>query len=196
MVWLGTNGYSPSSRLSHCSICLVSDRSLVPTSTSTSRQLWCIDSIAHLEGICFSSCKFGNRFSSTQYDCEYAILTMSWLIVCFFQSIRFNYKYKMQWHRHIPLSSIHPILRAFYSLTPPTLNHVVPTPLLLFTLSTVILAPLVGGVAGSTILPLLLATLLAYCSTGYVRDELYHPLVKACVGSFCSLLVSPSAPVT
>ena len=56
--------------------------------------------------------------------------------------------------------------------------------------STVILAPLVGGVAGSTILPLLLATLQAYCSTGYVRDELYHPFVKACVGSCCSSIVS------
>jgi hypothetical protein len=69
---------------------------------------------------------------------------------------------------------------------PPPSLHVY---LLFSPLSTVILAPLVGGVAGSTILPLLLATLLAYCSTGYVRDELYHPLVKACVGSCCSSIV-------
>jgi hypothetical protein len=54
---------------------------------------------------------------------------------------------------------------------------------------TVILAPLVGGVAGSTIIPLLLATLLAYCSTGYIRDELYHPFVRACVGTCCSSLL-------
>ena len=56
--------------------------------------------------------------------------------------------------------------------------------------STVILAPLVGGITGSTIFPLLMATILAYCTTGYVRDELFHPLVKSCVGACCSSLVS------
>lgn len=56
--------------------------------------------------------------------------------------------------------------------------------------STIVLAPIVGGVAGTTLLPLLVATVLAYCVTGYVRDELYHPLVKGCVGGACSILVS------
>ena len=63
-------------------------------------------------------------------------------------------------------------------------------PLILY--STVLLAPLVGGITGSTIFPLLLATILAYCTTGYVRDELFHPLVKTCVGTCCSSLVSYS----
>ena len=46
-----------------------------------------------------------------------------------------------------------------------------------------------GGVAGTSILPLLVATVMAYCVTGYVRDELYHPLVKGCVGGACSFVV-------
>ncbi len=56
--------------------------------------------------------------------------------------------------------------------------------------STIILAPIIGGVAGTTIFPLLLATILAYCVTGYVRDELYHPVIKACVGQMCNVCVS------
>lgn len=46
-----------------------------------------------------------------------------------------------------------------------------------------------GGVAGTTLIPLLVATILAYCVTGYVRDELYHPLVTKCVGGTCNILV-------
>jgi hypothetical protein len=57
------------------------------------------------------------------------------------------------------------------------------------TYSTIILAPIIGGLAGTTILPLLVATVLAYCITGYVRDELYHPLVKECAGGLCSIVV-------
>ncbi len=56
--------------------------------------------------------------------------------------------------------------------------------------STIILAPIVGGIAGTTLFPLILATILAYCVTGYVRDELYHPFVKACVGQMCNVWVS------
>ena len=56
--------------------------------------------------------------------------------------------------------------------------------------STIIFAPIVGGVAGTTIFPLVLATIIAYCVTGYVRDELYHPFVKACVGTMCNVWVS------
>lgn len=59
----------------------------------------------------------------------------------------------------------------------------------LFTNHTVILAPVIGGLAGTTILPLFCATIMAYCVTGYIRDELYHPFVKACVGSTCSTVV-------
>ncbi len=55
--------------------------------------------------------------------------------------------------------------------------------------STVIFSSIIGGMAGTTILPLLFATVLAYCVTGYVRDELYHPFVKKCVGPSCTLLV-------
>ena len=55
--------------------------------------------------------------------------------------------------------------------------------------STVIMASVVGGIGASSIVPLILATILAYCVTGYVRDELYHPFVKTCVGPFCNILV-------
>ena len=55
--------------------------------------------------------------------------------------------------------------------------------------STVIMASVVGGIGASSIAPLILATILAYCVTGYVRDELYHPFVKTCVGPFCNILV-------
>lgn len=55
--------------------------------------------------------------------------------------------------------------------------------------STVIMASVVGGIGASSILPLILATILAYCVTGYVRDELYHPFVKTCVGPVCNIFV-------
>ena len=55
--------------------------------------------------------------------------------------------------------------------------------------STVIVASIVGGIGVTTIIPLILATILAYCVTGYVRDELYHPFVKTCVGPMCNVLV-------
>ena len=51
------------------------------------------------------------------------------------------------------------------------------------------MASVVGGIGASSILPLILATILAYCVTGYVRDELYHPFVKTCVGPVCNVLV-------
>lgn len=54
----------------------------------------------------------------------------------------------------------------------------------------VILAPVLGGVAGTTLVPLLMATTMAYCATGYVKDELYHPFIKWCVGGCCNFFVS------
>jgi hypothetical protein len=51
------------------------------------------------------------------------------------------------------------------------------------------MASVVGGIGVTSILPLILATILAYCVTGYVRDELYHPFVKTCVGPGCNILV-------
>lgn len=54
---------------------------------------------------------------------------------------------------------------------------------------TIIIAPVLGGVAGTTFIPLLLATIMAYCATGYVRDELYHPFIKWCVGGICNIIV-------
>lgn len=55
--------------------------------------------------------------------------------------------------------------------------------------NTVIFASIIGGIGGSTIVPLIVATVLAYCVTGYVRDELYHPFVKMCVGASYSVWV-------
>ena len=60
----------------------------------------------------------------------------------------------------------------------------------MFPRSTVIFASIIGGIGGSTIVPLIVATVLAYCVTGYVRDELYHPFVKMCVGASYSVWVS------
>lgn len=55
--------------------------------------------------------------------------------------------------------------------------------------NTQLLGTVVGGVVGSSIIPLVLATILAYCTTGYVRDELYHPFIKTFVGHICSSLI-------
>lgn len=55
--------------------------------------------------------------------------------------------------------------------------------------NTQLLGAVIGGVVGSSILPLLLAIILAYCTTGYVRDELYHPFVKTFVGYACNCLI-------
>jgi len=63
---------------------------------------------------------------------------------------------------------------ALLNATPTLQNH------------TTIFAPIIGGVAGTTVFPLVVATILAYCVTGYVRDELYHPFVKGCVGVSCN----------
>ena len=62
--------------------------------------------------------------------------------------------------------------------------------------STVVFAPIIGGVAGSTVIPLVLATILAYCITGYIRDELYHPFVKGCVGAAGNILVGSQPSVS
>ena len=56
--------------------------------------------------------------------------------------------------------------------------------------STVVLAPVVGGMVVLTILPLVFATILACCVTGYVRDVLFHKVVKGCIGPFCNIVVS------
>lgn len=89
---------------------------------------------------------------------------------------------------HIP---DHELARSFLVPKNSPLTHIhPPSHLSPFSSSTIVLAPVVGGVAGTTVIPLLIATVLAYCSTGYANDELYHPLVKICVGKFCSLLVS------
>lgn len=52
------------------------------------------------------------------------------------------------------------------------------------------MAPVVGGAVVSTILPLLTATILGYCITGYIRDVLFGRMVKKCIGPLCNILVS------
>ena len=40
------------------------------------------------------------------------------------------------------------------------------------------------------VVPLLLATIMGYCVTGYIRDELYSNNIKRCIGPCCSFFVS------
>ena len=54
------------------------------------------------------------------------------------------------------------------------------------------MAPVVAGAVVGTILPLLAATILAYCITGYIRDALFGATVKKCIGPSCNILVSQS----
>ena len=52
------------------------------------------------------------------------------------------------------------------------------------------MAPVVAGAVVGTILPILTATILGYCITGYIRDVLFGGGVKKCVGPSCNILVS------
>lgn len=54
---------------------------------------------------------------------------------------------------------------------------------------TAVMAPVVGGAVVSTILPLLTATILGYCITGYIRDVLFGRMVKKCIGPLCNILL-------
>ena len=56
--------------------------------------------------------------------------------------------------------------------------------------STALMAPVVAGAVVGTILPILAATILAYCITGYIRDSLFGGTVKKCIGPSCNILVS------
>jgi hypothetical protein len=50
------------------------------------------------------------------------------------------------------------------------------------------MAPVVAGAVVGTILPILAATILAYCITGYIRDSLFGGTVKKCIGPSCNIL--------
>ena len=56
--------------------------------------------------------------------------------------------------------------------------------------STVVLAPVIGGAVLVTLIPLVFATILAYCITGYIRDVLFQSHVKSCIGPSCNVWVS------
>ena len=56
--------------------------------------------------------------------------------------------------------------------------------------SVVIFAPIVGSVVLLTIIPVAVSTIMAYCVTGYIRDELFANVVKKCIGPCCSFFVS------
>ena len=60
------------------------------------------------------------------------------------------------------------------------------------TSSILFFAPIAGGMVLLTIFPVFFATLMAYCVTGYIRDELYAATVKNFIGMCCSFFVSPS----
>ena len=55
---------------------------------------------------------------------------------------------------------------------------------------TAVMAPVIAGAVVGTILPLLTATILGYCITGYIRDALFGRTVKKCIGPSCNVLVS------
>jgi hypothetical protein len=54
---------------------------------------------------------------------------------------------------------------------------------------TALMAPVVAGAVVGTILPILAATILAYCITGYIRDSLFGGTVKKCIGPSCNILI-------
>lgn len=56
--------------------------------------------------------------------------------------------------------------------------------------SVLIFAPIIGGLLLLSILPILLSTIMAYCVTGYIRDELFASIVKKFIGPVCSFCVS------
>ncbi|XP_003384522.1 PREDICTED: uncharacterized protein LOC100635853 [Amphimedon queenslandica] len=50
----------------------------------------------------------------------------------------------------------------------------------------VIFAPVIGGIIILTIFPILFSTIMSYCVTGYIRDELFASIVKKFIGPVCS----------
>lgn len=54
-----------------------------------------------------------------------------------------------------------------------------------------VIAPVISGIFVLTLVPIVLVTIMAYCTTGYIRDMVFHSLVKTCIGSnVCSTIVS------
>ena len=51
------------------------------------------------------------------------------------------------------------------------------------------LAPILAGVMVGVV-PLILAAIMSYCVTGYIKDELYTAKVKRCIALPCSVSVS------
>ena len=56
--------------------------------------------------------------------------------------------------------------------------------------STIIFGPIAGGALLLTVLPIVFSTVMAYCVTGYIRDELFSSVVKKFIGKCCSFFVS------
>lgn len=52
---------------------------------------------------------------------------------------------------------------------------------------TIVVAPIVAGLIVFTVLPIVMATILAYFVTGYIRDVLFHSCVKSYIGAPCSI---------
>lgn len=46
-------------------------------------------------------------------------------------------------------------------------------------------APVVCGAVAITIIPVVLVTFMSYCITGYIRDIIFHSVVKSIIGSSC-----------
>ena len=55
---------------------------------------------------------------------------------------------------------------------------------------TPIFSPVLAFLTVGSLVPLIFSTVMAYCITGYVRDELYHNSIKSCVGGACTKVVS------
>ena len=56
--------------------------------------------------------------------------------------------------------------------------------------SVIVFAPVLCGVVVLGVIPLMLATIMGYCVTGYIKDELYKARVKRCIALPCSAFVS------
>ena len=54
----------------------------------------------------------------------------------------------------------------------------------------IVFAPVLCGAVLLGVIPLLLATIMGYCVTGYIKDELYKARVKRFIALPCSAFVS------
>ena len=93
-----------------------------------------------------------------------------------------GYQRLLEWSKLLYQSSL--LFFPFLLLLPLVLRLLLPFH------STAVVGPVIGTAVVLTFIPLIFATILAYCITGYIRDVLFHSVVKSCIGSSCNIWVS------